>query len=114
MLLSLAAVATVRQVAVNAMAQLRKVDIVKRITERAVRTWPLGEWALLRRVMPDGSSSEPDPRRFMPDKVSSPGFDDLGFMPDIGDHVVSSTARFPVIAAENLVGAAQVHAATFH
>jgi hypothetical protein len=95
-------------------ARLRKVDVVMRITERAVRTHPLGEWALLRRVMPDGGSSEPDPRRFMPDKGSSLGLDDLGFMPDIGNHVVSSTARYPVMsAAENLVGAAQVHSATF-
>jgi hypothetical protein len=64
--------------------------------------------------MPDGSSGEPDPRRFMPDQGSSLGFDDLGFMPDIGSHVVSSTARYPVMnAAENLVGAAQVHSAHF-
>jgi hypothetical protein len=50
----------------------------------------------------------------MPDKGSSLALDDLGFMPGLGDHVVSSTARYPVMnAAENLVGAGQVHAATF-
>lgn len=88
--------------------------LVFRVTERAVRTWPLGEWALLRRVLPDGGSTEPEPRRFMPDKGSSLALDDLDFMPELGAHVVSSTARFPVInAAENLVGARQVQSATF-
>ena len=83
--------------------------LVLRVTDRAVRTWPLGEWALLRRVLPDGGSTAPDPRRFMPDKGSSLALDDLDFMPELGAHVVSSTARFPVMnAAENLVGAGQV------
>ncbi|MGA9677723.1 MAG: hypothetical protein WBR28_21600, partial [Mycobacterium sp.] len=98
----------------NDAAWSQKVGVVLRITERAVRTWPLNEWALLRRILPDGSSSDPDPRRFMPDKGSSLAFDDLGFMPELGDHVVSSAARFPVMmATENLVGAAQVHGAAF-
>ena len=53
--------------------------------------------------------------RFMPDQRElSLAFDDLGFMPELGDHVVSSAARFPVMmATENLVGAAQVHGAAF-
>lgn len=98
----------------DAAAWSQKVGVVLRITERAIRTWPLNEWALLRRVLPDGGSSDPDPRRFMPDKGSSLAFDDLGFMPGLGDHVVSATARFPVMmATENLVGAAQVHGAAF-
>jgi hypothetical protein len=96
------------------MSRIRMVGLVFRVTERAVRTWPLGEWALLRRVLPDGGSSAPDPRRFMPDKGSSLALDDLDFMPKLGAHVVSSTARFPVMnAAENLVGAGQVQSATF-
>jgi hypothetical protein len=98
----------------DAAAWSQKVGVVLRIAERAIRTWPLNEWALLRRVLPDGGSSDPDPRRFMPDKGSSLAFDDLGFMPGLGDHVVSATARFPVMmATENLVGAAQVHGAAF-
>jgi hypothetical protein len=85
-----------------------------RITERVVRAWRLGEWALLRQVNPDGSSTEPDPGPFMPEEGSSLALDDDGFMPDLGNHVVSSTARFPVMsAAENLVGAGQAHAAAF-
>jgi hypothetical protein len=46
----------------NAATWSEKVGVVLRITERAVRTWPLNEWALLRRVLPDGGSSDPDPR----------------------------------------------------
>lgn len=99
------------------MYRLRMIQLVSRVTERAVRTWPLGEWALLRRVLPDGGSTNPDPRRFMPDKGSSLALDDLGFTPEldaIGEHFVSSTARFPVMsAAQNLVGAGQVQSATF-
>jgi hypothetical protein len=95
-------------------ARLRKVDLVMRITDRAVRTWPLNEWALLRRILPDGDSSQPEPWRFIPHKGSSLGFDDLAFMPEIGERLVSSTARFPVMSAtENLVGAAQAHGAAF-
>jgi len=98
----------------DAAAWSQKVGVVLRITERAIRTWPLNEWALLRLVLPDGGSSDPDPWRFMPDKGSSLAFDDLGFMPGLGDHVVSATARFPVMmATENLVGAAQVHGSAF-
>lgn len=85
-----------------------------RITERVVRAWRLGEWALLRHVNPDNSSTEPNPEPFMPDEGSSLALDDDGFMPDFGIRVVSSTARFPVMsAAENLVGAGQAHAAAF-
>jgi hypothetical protein len=92
----------------------QKIGLVLRITDQAVQTWPLNEWALLRRVLPDGGSSDPEPGRFMPDKGSSLAFDDLAFMPELGDHVVSATARFPVMmATENLVGAAQVHGAAF-
>src|ERR1700694_5012826 len=97
--------------ATERMAGLRKAQLMLRITERVVRAWRLGEWALLRQVRPDGSSREPDRQRFMPDKGSSLALDDERFMPDIGEHVVSSTARFPAMSAsENLVGAAQVHA----
>jgi hypothetical protein len=105
----------VRQVGIDPTAHLKKTTFVMAIMELAVRAWPLGEWALLRRVMPDGGSSEPDVRRFVPDKGSSLGFDDLEFTPDLGrGNVVSSTARYPVMAAaENLVGAAQVHSAAF-
>lgn len=85
-----------------------------RITDRAVRAWPLNEWALWRHVEPDGGSSKPGIRRMMPDKGSSLAFDDLDFMTDLGDFVVSSTARFPVMSAtDSLVGAAQAHTAAF-
>jgi hypothetical protein len=95
------------------MARLRKAQIMLRITQRVVRAWRLGEWALLRQVRPDNSSTDPDPVPFMPDEGSSLALDDEGFMPSWGEHVVSSTARFPVmIAGENLVGAGQVH--TYH
>jgi hypothetical protein len=96
------------------MSRLRKVQAVMSVTQHVVRAWRVGEWALLHRVMADGSSSPPEPRRFMPDKGSSLALDDLGFMPELGDHNVSSTARFPVMsAAENLVGAGQAHGAAF-
>lgn len=92
----------------------RKLGVVLRITERAIRTWPLNEWALLHQLLPDGDSSRPEPLRFRPDKGSSLGFDDLGFVPELGDNLVSSTARYPVMmATENLVGAAQVHGRAF-
>jgi hypothetical protein len=92
-------------------AFLQKAQIMLRITKRAVRTQRLGEWALLRQVKPDGSSRDPDVRRFLPDNGSSLALDDAGFMPDLGERLVCSTARFPVMnACENLVGAAQVHA----
>ena len=51
-------------------ARLRKAELVMRITQRVVRAWRLGEWALLRQVRPDGSSTEPDPKPFMPDEGS--------------------------------------------
>jgi hypothetical protein len=93
-------------------ARLRKTELVMRITQRVIRAWRLGEWALLRQVNPDGSSTEPNPEPFMPDEGSSLALDDEGFTPHIGNHVVSSTARFPMMsAAENLVGAGQAHAA---
>jgi hypothetical protein len=96
------------------MARLRNVQTVMSITQRIVRAWRLGEWALLRHVNPDNSSTAPDPRTFMPDEGSSLALDDEGFVPDFGNRVVSSTARFPVMsAAENLVGAGQAHAAAF-
>jgi hypothetical protein len=93
-------------------ARLRKVGIVMRITDRAVRTWPLNEWALWRRVDPDGGSSKVGVGRMMPDRGSSLGFDDLDFMVDLDNFVVSSTARYPVMSAtDSLVGAAQAHTA---
>jgi hypothetical protein len=95
-------------------SRLRKVGIVMRITDRAVRTYPLNEWALWRRVDLDGGSSEVGVRRMMPDRGSSLGFDDLDFMPDLDNSVVSSTARYPVMSAtDSLVGAAQAHTAAF-
>jgi hypothetical protein len=94
------------------------------IADRAVRAWRLGEWALLRRAYDDGSTHGPDPARFVPDKGSSFALDDAGFMPEIAatmmpladedkrENLVSTTARFPAMtAAENLVGAVQVHGA---
>lgn len=93
---------------------LQTIPIVMRITERVLRSHPLGEWAVLRQVRPDGSSTAPLPDAFRPHEGSSLALDDDGVMPDLGDHVVSSTARFPVMsAAENLVGAGQAHAAAF-
>ncbi|MCV7057754.1 hypothetical protein [Mycolicibacterium gilvum] len=99
--------------ATDPMAGLRKTQLMMSITERAVRAWRLGEWALLHQVRPDGSSAPPDPRPFMPDRGSSLAFDDLDFTPDLGKNPVTSTARYPVMtAAENLVGAAQAHSAS--
>ncbi|MGB8211147.1 MAG: hypothetical protein WCF69_26795 [Mycobacterium sp.] len=90
---------------------LQKAQIMMRITERALRTQRLGEWALLRQVRPDGSSKDPDVRHFLPDRGSSLALDDAGFIPELSERLVCSTARFPVVnACENLVGAAQVHA----
>lgn len=95
-------------------ARLRKVQSVMTITQRVVRAWRLGEWAALRQVRLDGSSTDPDPGPFVPQQGSSLALDDNGFMPDLGNSVVSSTARFPVMcAAENLVGAGQAHGAAF-
>lgn len=83
------------------------------ITERVVRAWRLGEWAMLHQVRPDGSSTPSDPRPFTPDKGSSLALDDLGFAPDLGLNPVASTARYPVMtAAENVVGAGQAHSAS--
>ena len=66
-------------------------------------------------VRTDNSSRGPDPARFVPDKGNSLALDDSGFMPELGEmgqNLVSSTARFPAMtAAENLVGASQVHGA---
>jgi hypothetical protein len=94
------------------------------IVDRAKRAWRLGEWALLHRVRGDDSISGPDPLRFVPDKGSSLALDDAGFMREIAAtmlpladedkrlNLVSTTARFPAMtAAENLVGAVQVHGA---
>ncbi|MGV9799583.1 hypothetical protein ACWDTP_16180 [Mycobacterium sp. NPDC003449] len=84
------------------------------ITQRVIRAWRASEWAALRQVRPDGSSTEPDPALFVPQAGSSLELDDDGFMPELGANLVSSTARFPVMsAAENLVGAAQAHGAAF-
>jgi hypothetical protein len=95
------------------MAGLKKAQLMMTITERVVRAWRLGEWALLHQVRSDGSSTPSDPRPFMPDRGSSLAFDDLGFTPDLGLNPVASTARFPVMtAAENLVGAGQAHSAS--
>lgn len=94
--------------------RLRKVQSVVTITQRVVRAWRLGEWAALRQVRMDGSSTDPDPGLFVPQQGSSLALDDDGFMPDLGNSVVSSTARFPVMcSAENLVGAGQAHRAAF-
>ena len=94
---------------------LRRADLMWSITDRAVRSWRLGEWALLYQVRADNSSRGPDPARFVPDKGSSLARDDSGFMPELGEmgqNLVSSTARVPAMtAAENLVGASQVHGA---
>jgi hypothetical protein len=96
------------------LAGLRRAQIAMRITQRVVRAWRLSEWAFLRQVNPDNSSTERDAAPFMPDDGSSLARDDEGFMPALGTHVVSSTARFPVMcAAENLVGAGQAHGAAF-
>lgn len=102
---------------------LQRAQLMFGIADRAVRAWRLGEWALLHQVRYDGIRG-PDPARFVPDRGSSLALDDSGFMPDIDatmnplayederPNLVSSTARFPVMtAAENLVGAAQVHGA---
>jgi hypothetical protein len=103
---------TVPDMATDPMAALRKAGLMLNITERVVRVWRLGEWALLHQVRPDGSSTPPDPGRFMPDRGSSLAFDDLDFVRELGARTVSSTARYPVMtAAENLVGAGQAHSA---
>lgn len=82
-------------------------------TDRAVRAWRLGEWALLHQVREDGSSKARDPARFVPDRGSSLALDDAHFVPELGKKLVSSTARFPVMnAAECLVGAAQAFGAS--
>lgn len=95
-------------------SRLRKVGIVMRITDRAVRAYPLNEWALWRRVDPDGGNRKVGVGRMMPDKGSSLGFDDLDFIVGLDNFVVSSTARFPVMSAtDSLVGAAQAHTAAF-
>jgi len=60
------------------MSRLRKVQAAMSITQHIVRAYRVGEWALLHRVLPDGSSTPPDPRRFMPDRGSSLALDDLG------------------------------------
>jgi hypothetical protein len=103
---------TVPDMAIDPMAALNRAELMLSITERVVRAWRLGEWALLRQIRPDNSSTPPNPGRFMPDKGSSLAVDDLDFMPDLGAYPVSSTARYPVMtAAENLVGAGQAHSA---
>ncbi|WP_067891580.1 hypothetical protein [Mycobacterium sp. E735] len=81
--------------------------------DRAVRAWRMGEWALLLQVCADNSSKPRDPSRFAPDQGSSLDLDDRYFMPALGNNLVSSTARFPVMnAAECLVGAAQAFGAS--
>ena len=81
--------------------------------DRATRAWRMGEWALLHQVRADNSSSPRNPSRFVPDRGSSLDLDDAYFMPELGDNLVSSTARFPVMnAAECLVGASQVFGAS--
>lgn len=103
---------------------LSRASLMFGVTDRAVRAWRLGEWALLHRVHEDGSIQGPDPARFVPDKGSSLALDDAGFAldiaatmlpladPDKRENLVSTNARFPAMtAAENLVGAVQVHGA---
>lgn len=58
--------------------------IVMRITERAVRTYPLNEWSLWRRVDADGGNTKVGVRKMMPDKGSSLALDDQDFMPGLG------------------------------
>jgi hypothetical protein len=49
-----------------------------------------------------------------PDRGSSLALDDLDFMADLDNLVVSSTARYPAMSAtDSLVGAAQAHTAAF-
>lgn len=92
---------------------LRLTDLMWTNYDRSVRARRMAEWALLCRVRDDDSSMPRDPYRFRPDKSSSLSLDDLDFAPELGEHVVSSTARFPVAtAAESLVGASQVYAAS--
>lgn len=103
---------------------LERAQLMFGIADRARRAWRLDEWALLHRVSDDGTVHPQDPMRFVPDKGSSLAIDDAGFMPDIAatmlpladkdrrENLVSTTARFPAMtAAENLVGAVQVHGA---
>ena len=103
---------------------LNRANLMFDVADRAVRSWRLGEWALLHRVRDDGSSHGPDIARFVPDRGSSLALDDTGFAtdiaatmlpladPDMRENLVSTTARFPaMVAAENLVGAVQVHGA---
>ncbi|MDA4109717.1 hypothetical protein [Mycolicibacterium holsaticum] len=104
---------------------LSRAGLMFGVADKAVRIWRLGEWALLHRVrQDDGSSHGPDPVRFVPDKGSSLALDDAGFELEIAatmlpladadqrQNLVSTNARFPaMVAAENLVGAVQVHGA---
>jgi hypothetical protein len=82
--------------------------------DRATRAWLMEEWALLHQVCSDGGSSRPcDPSRFVPDRGSSLDLDNAYLASELGDNLVSSTARFPVMnAAECLVGASQVYGAS--
>lgn len=92
---------------------LNKARLMWSNVDRASRAWRVGEWALLRQVRPDGSSKPRDPFRFLPDKGSVLDLDDAHFIPGLGERLVSSTARFPVMnAAECLVGASQAFGAS--
>lgn len=105
---------------------LGRASLMFGVADKAARIWRLGEWALLHRVQ-DRSSRGPNPVRFIPDKGSSLALDDLGFEveiaatmlpladPDQRENLVSTNARFPaMVAAENLVGAVQVHGAALN
>jgi hypothetical protein len=81
--------------------------------DRARRAWLMGEWAFLHQVRADGSSKPRNPVRFIPDRGSILDLDDAYFTSRLGDHLVSSTARFPTMnAAECLVGASQAFGAS--
>lgn len=81
--------------------------------DRATRAWRMGEWALLHQVRVDGSSKPRNASQFVPDRGSSLNLDDTHFVQELGENLVSSTARFPVMnAAECLVSASQAFGAS--
>jgi hypothetical protein len=79
------------------LAGIQQAQLIARITQRVLRGVQLGEWDLASHPVDDGSSL---------------ALDDQTFMPDLGPHLVSSTARFPAMnASENIVAAGQVFSA---